>query len=444
MNDIHTNGIKPSYEAVLWGSVYALIILLPLLLLVFGKTPSGTAFWWDFSVALGLSSLALLHMMSVLTARISFFSGPFGIDVIYYFHRQISLLIVCLVLAHPLILFIYEPLLVYELTWPVSITIITGIAAVLLIAIQVTLSLGREWLNLEYDIWRRIHAVIGALSLLAALSHMVSIEYYSGVQSQYLLWIIYAVVWMLSLIYVHIIKPIEQLRRPYQVENVQRESKNSWSLRLKPVNHSGLDFKPGQFAWLSANSSPFAFAEHPFSFSSSATKNEIGFVIKELGDFSSSIKYLKPGQRVYLDGPYGVFSPDRYPAPGYMFIAGGIGIAPIMSMLQTMADRKENRPLILIYGNRSPDSELFHNEIESLKLRLNLETIYVYSEPEKGWSGETGIITDELIARHIKTQHSQYHFFSCGPSSMMKVVEKSLHTNGIPYKQIHYELFHLV
>ena len=62
---------------------------------------------------------------------------------------------------------------------------------------------------------------------------------------------------------------------------------------------------------------------------------------------------IAAGEVAYLDGPYGAFSVDRYAAPGFVFIAGGAGIAPIMSMLRTLADRHETRPLWLVYANNA-------------------------------------------------------------------------------------------
>ncbi|HOY60427.1 MAG TPA: hypothetical protein PK640_20095 [Verrucomicrobiota bacterium] len=108
--------------------------------------------------------------------------------------------------------------------------------------------------------------------------------------------------------------------------------------------------------------SPFSDREHPFSFSGSAEQapRHLEFTIKELGDFTRRIKNLKRGQRAYLDGPFGALSADRHPgAEGFVFIAGGIGITPMMSHLRTFADRGDRRPLVLIYGGEQPVAARF-------------------------------------------------------------------------------------
>ncbi len=153
------------------------------------------------------------------------------------------------------------------------------------------------------------------------------------------------------LLYVRLLKPLVLLRHPYRVERVRKEKGNSWTLVLRPEGHRGFTFKPGQFAWLTIRNSPFALKEHPFSLSSSAMQPQtIHLTIKQLGDFTRRIKDISPGQTAYLDGPYGAFSIDRHPYSDYIFIAGGIGIAPIMCMLRTLADRGDERALLLFYA----------------------------------------------------------------------------------------------
>lgn len=140
------------------------------------------------------------------------------------------------------------------------------------------------------------------------------------------------------------------------------------SLFLQPQHPPAFAYSPGQFAWLSLRASPFALQEHPFSISSSPTgAGPLQFTIKELGDFTSTIGAIKVGEVAYVDGPYGNFSIDAHPvASGYVFVAGGVGIAPIISMLRALADRGEQRPLWLFYGNRRWEGVVFRAELDAL------------------------------------------------------------------------------
>src|SRR5690606_18822073 len=128
-------------------------------------------------------------------------------------------------------------------------------------------------------------------------------------------------------------------------------------------------FQPGQFAWFAFDRSPFSLTQHPFSFSSSAEHGEVEVAIKALGDFTRTVKRLEPGTKVHVDGPHGVFSIDLDEGPGFALIAGGVGIAGLISMVRTLADRGDVRPVLLFYGNRTWDEVAFREELDRLRER---------------------------------------------------------------------------
>ena len=185
--------------------------------------------------------------------------------------------------------------------------------------------------------------------------------------------------------YVRLWKPVLTLRRPYRVTAVRLERGNAWTLALEPEGHPGLRFQPGQFTWLSLWNGPFGMREHPFSFSSSAERQgQVAITIRELDDFTSTIKEGQPGQRAYLDGPYGAFSVDRHRSPGYVLIASGVGITPMMSTLRTLADRGNDQPLLLIYANNTWEDIIFRDELDELPQRLDLTIVHVLRQPPEG------------------------------------------------------------
>ncbi|MHB1360916.1 MAG: ferredoxin reductase family protein [Rhodocyclaceae bacterium] len=235
------------------------------------------------------------------------------------------------------------------------------------------------------------------------------------------------------------------LRRPWQVTAVRPERGNAWTLALAPAGHAGLRFAPGQFGWLTLGDSPFHVREHPFSFSSDADSGRIEFTIKALGDFTRTIKDVRPGTPAYLDGPYGVFSTDYHPAaPGFVFIAGGIGIAPIMSMLRTAAARGERRPLVLICANNSWDEMIFREELDALRDRLDLKLVHVLADPPPEWDGERGWIDVALLDRHLPVNRRNLEYFLCGTGPMTDTTQRGLRTLGVPLARIHFELFNMV
>ena len=96
-------------SAAFWFSGYLALVLAPLLMLLIGPMPPGSGFWWDFSMALGFSGMAIMGVLFLLTARFRRASAPFGIDIIYYFHRYLALTAFVLIFLHYLIIRINNP-----------------------------------------------------------------------------------------------------------------------------------------------------------------------------------------------------------------------------------------------------------------------------------------------------------------------------------------------
>ncbi|MEX1128086.1 MAG: hypothetical protein WEB50_05950, partial [Vicinamibacterales bacterium] len=166
--------------------------------------------------------------------------------------------------------------------------------------------------------------------------------------------------------------------------------------------------------------------------------------IKELGDFTRTIGRVPREAVAFVDGPYGAFTIDRHPAPGYVFVAGGIGIAPIVSMLRTLADRGDRRPLLLVYAYRRWERMTFRDAIEDLRSRLNLTVVFVLEEPPEEWTGERGWITREVLDRRLPEDRLLRHVFVCGPEAMTQAIERHLRSLGVPMSHVHSELFELV
>jgi predicted ferric reductase len=166
--------------------------------------------------------------------------------------------------------------------------------------------------------------------------------------------------------------------------------------------------------------------------------------IKKLGPFTERVQSLQAGERVYIDGPYGSFNLDRHPeAERLVMIPGGIGVTPIMSMLRTMADRGDKRPIILFYCNREWETVTFKEEIQALQGRLDLKTIYTIEKPPSSWEGESGFLNREILKKHTPQNwiSNGTGVFLCGPTPMMNAVEKELLAVGYNQNQIHSEKY---
>jgi len=435
-----------SVRGALWLVLYLFFVLAPLFALLTGSLPPSRDFWTEFSTAIGYAGLAIMGLQFGLTARFRYVTEPWGEDVIYHFHRRISLLAVALVVAHPLILFAERPELVALLNsirapWRAR---FAALSVYSLIAL-VVMALWRVKLKMRYETWHLTHILLAIIAVTAGVLHMVGWGFYLTDDRKRALWIGLTIFWTGLLVYVRIAKPLFMLRRPYRISEVRKERGDTLTLVMQPDGHPGFRFSPGQFAWLTVWGTPFKITAHPFSFSSSAavTDGSVEMTIRNLGDFTSKIHKVPVGKRVYLDGPYGVFTMG-HPADMHVLIAGGIGITPMMSMIRTLADRRDTRPVVLLYGNEDWESITFREKLEELKARLDLTVIYVLTNPSDDWTGERGFITAEVFKRHLAQPYADHEYFICGPNVMMDAIEKALGELHVPLSKYHSERYSFV
>ncbi|TCM13029.1 putative ferric reductase [Novosphingobium sp. PhB165] len=431
---------------VVWVVVYLLFVLFPLLTLLLGSLPPARDFWTEFSAALGYSGLAIMGLQFGITARFRYVTEPWGEDIIYHFHRQISLLAVALVIVHPLIMAAVHPELleVPELSEAPWGAVAAFFSLFSLIAMVVT-ALWRAKLKIPYEVWHLSHITLALIAVAGGLFHMVGWSFYLANPWKRALWFGLTIFWVGLLLYVRIIKPLFMLRRPYRVTEVREERGDTTTLVMQPEGHDGFHFRTGQFGWLTVLGSPFKITAHPFSFSSSAavTDGSVEMSIRNLGDFTREIPKTRVGQRVYLDGPYGSFTIGN-PANMHVLIAGGVGVTPMMSMIRTLADRGDKRTVILFYGSKDWDLITFREELEALEARLDLKVIHVLADPPAEWSGERGFISADVLIQHLPAPYAAHEYFICGPDAMMDAIERALAQLDVPMSKYHAERYSFV
>jgi 3-phenylpropionate/trans-cinnamate dioxygenase ferredoxin reductase subunit len=407
--------------------------------------PQGREFLREVSVALGFMGMALLGLQTIPTSRLKFFVKHFPMDTLYQFHHSLSIFTFLILLLHPILLFINNPgtlqlLNLVTAPWRAKAAVIS----IILMVILVVTSVWRSVMKIRYDVWRWIHDGLAYLAIGLGLYHMFKVNYYMSLTYQKVLWLVLAGTWVAILVAIRFVRPIKMKRTPYEVVNVIEERGQSWSLILKPSGHDGLTFEAGQFAWIT-DESPFIFRENPFSFSTSSEVKDssFGFTIKELGDYTARIKDYQPGDRIYVDGPYGNFSIDEHACQNLVFIAGGIGAAPVMSMLRTLADRKAENEVTFFFGNPTWESVIYREELESLKDRLNLNLVHVIERPDEDWQGEKGFINVDVLQRNLPDDYADCTYFLCGPLPMITAVEKALDELKIAPVKVHSEQYEM-
>ena len=433
-------------RAVFWVFAYLGVVIAPLVFAAIDASQPDHGFWTNFSVALAFVGLAMMGLEFALVARFKSVAAPFGQDALLQFHRQIGLVGLAFVLVHvaistrwhavPTSAALRAPALVWF-----------GVAAAAAVIVLVVTSVWRRWLRLSYELWHIAHTVLAVVAVVGALVHVYLINEYAGLGAyvstlwKQMLWGLMTAAFLSLFVWVRVINPLRMRGRPWRLERVGRERGQTTTLALSPPQGTPFRFDPGQFAWFAFGGSPFSLTMHPFSFSSSAERDEVEIAVRALGDFTSRIHELDQGTKVYVDGPHGVFSMDQDEGPGFCFVAGGVGITGLLSMLRTMADREDVRPAILIYANRDWESVAFRAELERLESRMNLTVTHVLERPPGSWPGEAGFVNGEILSRHLPKGYRRFQFFICGPDPMMDAAESALLELGVPGQRVHTERF---
>ena len=214
-------------------------------------------------------------------------------------------------------------------------------------------------------------------------------------------------------------------------------------LVLRLIEPADVKFFPGQYMDIEV---PGSGATRSFSMANTSARDSglLEFVIKVYPDglFSHFLDTtLQVGDRLDLSGPYGVFT-LREGDDDLIFVGGGAGMAPILSLLRSMAERGLQRKATFFYGARTKKDLCFEPELRRLEQKLpGFRYIPALSEPayDEEWDGETGLITD-VVKRHASDLRGA-HAYVCGPPPMVEAALPLLETLGVEEKRIYYDKF---
>jgi len=393
----------------------------------------------DISVALAFFGMAIAGMQFLPISRIPWLSEVVELDKMYKIHHVVSAFSVLLVALHPLVLLVtgsvyFKGFLIIG-GW-------IGLAGLVLIALT---SIYRKKLKISYTAWLLIHDLLTLVIMVFGLLHMFQRNYYMRDAAMTIAWVILIAIWGGLALYIRVIRPLILARHPFTVSKVEEEGKETYSIYLKADGFKRAAFNAGQVAWISKGPSPFVISRNPFSYSGSTEWEDVRFSIKKAGDFTNTIPDLKPGDRMFVDGPYGTFDlKNPRMQKGLVLIGGGIGIAPVMSIVNTIADTGDKRPVFVFYGDLCEDTVLFANEFEALKSRMNLTVTQVLEKPHDVEKCKNkGYITKDLLLSTLTENYKDLYYFMCGPMPMMNAMNKHLAAMGVDPAQIATEKYEM-
>ena len=438
---------------VLRVGLYLLVVISPLLLASALQPRTDHGFVLELARSFGLSGFAILALQFVLAARFKWIEWPFGLDNLFLFHRAMAVFAALLLLSHPLLMVWAEGRWALLSAWDVALPIHLGRLALLLLVVNVAVSLARGALRLDFETWRTAHNVLVVSLLLLGYVHSAALGGDLASWPMRLLWAGLLGAALLAYGWHKFVAPRLARGEPFEVAGVRRETHNVWTVELRPLRPRGRqaeDYLPGQFHFITFHrSADLPVEEHHWTISSSpAERGCRTSTIKESGDFTATIGQTRPGDRAAVRGPYGRFCYLLHPREtDFVFVAGGIGITPLMSMIRHMRDTRHAGTVLLLFANRTEADIVFRAELDDIAAggRPRLRVVHVLSEAEEGWPGERGRIDAAMLARHCEpgAAAAGTGYYVCGPRAMSDAVIAGLRRLGVPRGRVHYERFAL-
>lgn len=378
----------------------------------------------------GILGITLFSTTLILQARFSFLENLFkGLNKVYFYHHTIGAVSFILLLFHPIFLAINLAYVSFEQSAlfilpnkdvPVNL-------GKLSLGLMIMLLVLTFFIKIAYDKWKLTHKFLG-IAYIFGLVHSLLVP--SDISNFIPLKIFILFIGFLA-IYSYIYRLLRQSLFKkvsfYKVVNINKEKNKIWEIEMEPLGER-INFIPGQFVFVSFKSIDKGKESHPFSITSSMKESNLRIAIKESGDWTQKINFIKKGDMAEVEGPYGRFYSQS--SIEKVFIAGGIGIAPLLSMLRTGVNTK----VYLFYSIKDEYKEAFSQELKEIS-RNNKNILYFphYSSIENHLS-----IGD--IKNKVKTLRNK-EFLICGPKEMIYNIRNQLIENEVNKKMIFSEEF---
>lgn len=383
----------------------------------------------------GLIGFACLSFLIISGDSARFFDHYFGLDRIIKFQRKFSLFTAVFIILHPLLFIASSD------SWSTYLipdfSIIPFALGIIAFYIFIVIMIASQLYKLiSHRIWQYLH-ILTYILFFFAFYHATN---WGTLANQYpivkYLHLAIATLIIVAIIYRSQYKIRRALAKKFFVKSIKQETHNTFSLILE--SQQAMKFQPGQFCFLRLEKKHL-YARHPFTIASIPQNNQLQFTIKLEGRFTQAAQNLQIGEEVKVDGPFGKFTIRDY-HKNLVFIAGGVGITPFMSMIRDQKQRRHHHQITLLYGSQTEQDIIFRQELASIQEPW-LKVVHILSrQMNVKYPLENGYINQTIITKYVRDINDT-HFYICGPSIMKNQIIKILRHLDVPKRQIYYEDF---
>jgi predicted ferric reductase len=392
---------------------------------------------------LGLHATLVMMLQLILVARLPWLDRRIGMDRLTSWHRWVGFTLLWTVLVHATVAVLgfavlgNASMVATFLTLAGVLATLLGMSAAAIIVVVATASIRYARRRLSYETWHAIHFCLYAAIVLALLHQMLEGTLFtSSVLARGYWWTLWAGV-LVALFVGRVVMPLwRNAYHQFRVAEVVAESDTVVSVRVTGRHLDRLPAQAGQFfiwrflghnRWWQAN---------PFSLSAAPDGRSLRLTAKAVGSTSAGLRQLRPGTRVFAEGPYGAFTALHQSRDATLLIAGGVGITPIRALLEASSGS-----VIVLYRVHTATEAVLLPEVQALAASREAQVYVLTGRTGTGSPPNTPFAPDDLAA--MVPDLSQRDIFICGPPAMTAAVLRSLRTLKVPNAQIHAERFSL-
>ncbi|MFD8233774.1 ferric reductase-like transmembrane domain-containing protein [Streptomyces sp. NPDC059696] len=387
----------------------------------------------------GLYAALLMAFQLLLVARLPWFDRRIGMDRLTSWHRWTGFSVLWLLLSHAVFVVLgyarassLDPVnQLVDLAETVE-GVLRAVAALAIILVVGAVSARSARRRLAYETWHFIH-LYTYVAVVLAFTHQVAAG--TTFASSPVARAYWYVLWGAALASVcagRLLLPLwRNARHRLRVTAVVPENDQVVSVYVTGRDLDRLPARAGQFFLWRFLTKDRWWQANPFSLSAAPDGRTLRLTVKRAGDGSAALRHLKPGTRVFAEGPYGAFTALHRTRPDAVLIAGGVGVTPIRALLEELDGHA-----VVIYRVATDRDAVLHDELRDLASAKGAELHLVTGPP----------VPDRLAPRELARlvpDLAERDVFLCGPPPMMNAVLGSLRALGVPGPRIHFERFSL-
>ncbi|MET8807778.1 ferric reductase-like transmembrane domain-containing protein [Streptomyces sp. NPDC004546] len=376
-----------------------------------------------------------------LMARVPLLERRIGSDRVARWHAMAGRYTVCLLAAHIVLILAGYAAQDRASLWHEAVTVVLDYpdmlkataGTVILFAVGIT-SARAVRRRTSHEFWYYVHLLTYAAVFLAFFHQLTLGNEFNGKPVATAAWYALYLGVAALVLWFRILAPVRLNRRHrLRVDSVHLEAPGVYSVVVRGRHLDELGARPGQFFRWRFLGEGLRWTSTPYSLSAPPRPDLMRITVKALGDHSAAVALLRPGTRVWAEGPYGSLTADRATSHHSLLIAAGVGVTPLRALFETLPGE-----VTLLYRARRAEDLALGAELEAIARWRGAQVLYALNGPR----GERPDITAESL-RATFPGLAGHDVYICGPHGFAQDVYEALRAAGVPDRRIHHESFEL-